>query len=727
VKLSLVLLALGACTVATVGANPTPAEPGTRSPSADALPAGAKLRLGTLRLAFPSSTNVALLAPDYRALIAVGADGAVRRYEVGTGRLLDERQGGSPAFRSFAVSPNGKRVVVPGETFLIRDVETGRSVAEIQETVKLHRWPSDSPEYAFSPDGKILARGGAEVLADQRDLRRRWPPQTGDGMVLVWNVETNKLLVQVRTGEIAHPCPTLSPDGKTLATWGSHRARVVVLPTRSVGLFETPKLEKVTAEPQLGRTVQVWSTETGKELFRMRLTGSGHDVVAAAFSPDGQVLAASGGDGSIDLWDARTGKPIRTLLGRAGQGHRLAFSPDGKTLATVALSGTVERWVVADGRVIGSSQPPTFPVPGSAMELVFADNTRVIVRGVVGRFAVVWEASTGKLLTPQHEYVSDVYSLGFGAGGKEVVVSYLDGRVLRWDAATGKNIGAMALRTAEEHVPFKPTLTVSSDGTRGLRHRSSTAPNQTVAIHDLATGDELFAIPAEEPSPDLKWVIATTSPRFQPSDQVLTGCTVSVWDVANQRKVRTIEFPRALMVRARVSPSGARLVTVCEEPRLDKDRVVGVTVVTGWDLKSGKKLAEVEPNGPNPWPRRVHAAATASESAVVIASLNKLWVVDYERGVTGEDLDTRPVGANGEFGPIVFSADGKCFAAGMPTGPRDEYAIRVYDWPRGRTLHTFTGHRGQVTALAFAPDGKTLASGSSDGTVLLWDLTEKSK
>jgi WD40 repeat protein len=47
----------------------------------------------------------------------------------------------------------------------------------------------------------------------------------------------------------------------------------------------------------------------------------------------------------------------------------------------------------------------------------------------------------------------------------------------------------------------------------------------------------------------------------------------------------------------------------------------------------------------------------------------------------------------------------------------------VYEWPRGNVLHTFLGHRAPVSAIAFAPDGKTLATGSLDASVLLWDLS----
>jgi WD40 repeat protein len=76
----------------------------------------------------------------------------------------------------------------------------------------------------------------------------------------------------------------------------------------------------------------------------------------------------------------------------------------------------------------------------------------------------------------------------------------------------------------------------------------------------------------------------------------------------------------------------------------------------------------------------------------------------------------------------AWSPDGRLLATGDRRGnfhePTSDQAVRLWDVVTGKELAVFTDVRANVTALAFAPDGKTLGAGLRDGSILVWDVSK---
>jgi hypothetical protein len=105
-------------------------------------------------------------------------------------------------------------------------------------------------------------------------------------------------------------------------------------------------------------TVKLWDARTGQEFRTLR----GHTgwVWSVAFAADSQVLASGSFDCTVKLWDARTGQELRTLRGSRGSVKSVAFAADGRTLWSRDGIGVLT-WDVATGKRIADSPAPVFP------------------------------------------------------------------------------------------------------------------------------------------------------------------------------------------------------------------------------------------------------------------------------------------------------------------------------------------------------------------------------
>jgi WD40 repeat protein len=91
---------------------------------------------------------------------------------------------------------------------------------------------------------------------------------------------------------------------------------------------------------------------------------------------------------------------------------------------------------------------------------------------------------------------------------------------------------------------------------------------------------------------------------------------------------------------------------------------------------------------------------------------------------TGEMVCQLPLTHVSHLSCVAFSSDGKTVAVSKGhVGFTDKDTAHLYDTTTGKELRTFRAQKRGICSLAFSPDGKRLATGSTDTTVLIWDLT----
>ena len=185
-----------------------------------------------------------------------------------------------------------------------------------------------------------------------------------------------------------------------------------------------------------GHIVTIWDAATGGILDSWP-ADPGY-AAGMGLSPDESLLATAGSDGSVKVWETKTGALVRTFS-PAGT-HTVAFSPDGARIASGGTSGVLRVWDVDTGAMLHEIDT------GSRMfDVDFSpDGASIATVHGLPDFAVrLWNAAGGDLLWDSFEHDGDAHSASFSPNGDYLATVDGDGRVYVFDAVTGERLRSL--------------------------------------------------------------------------------------------------------------------------------------------------------------------------------------------------------------------------------------------------------------------------------------------
>jgi serine/threonine protein kinase/WD40 repeat protein len=610
---------------------------------------------------------------------------------------------GPTAFPGFGFGLERYAVVERSGAVVVRRLDDNRELIRLPGPDRRDFWIGDS---IFSPDGKLLIA--------------IYPLSGSEGdLIRVWQLDRRELLGSLlkRGGVSFHPDGRRilfgSPDGG-IAVWDLHERRVV----RRLALDFAPNF--LALDPE-GRRLAVNNTDstaprvvivelnTGRVLADWRShVGNNH----MAWSADGQLLAV--GDGSADchvyIWNVRRGELASVLQGHTYEIIRVQFAHAGHLLATTSWDGTTRLWDAASGE-------PLAAAPGQF--LGFSADDRLLAFQMGGAKIGVWDVAAAPERRTLHPAMLGNRSERTNAGGVRGADVSPDGRLIAtwdadgvqlWEAETGRELAHLKAGFFCEIVQFHPDGRSLFSSDRWGFYRWPIRPDPAGGVEALLLGPPELVCDTLGDRSGAYWI---------PAQQKL-----ALYDNRNARLLLVDSHHPRSWSRAAILHTGSnhrmRSVAVSPDGRwlaVGGWKDPGVLV---WDLPSGRLVQTLRPNE-NVGDMEFRVRFSPDGRWLVSCTHNDASRQAYHFWRVGTwELGQRiPQERNGQaFYPPAFTGDGRLMALGIAPDQ-----ILLADPATGQELARLTTLRALTpTPLVFSPDGTKLIAGTSERTVLVWDL-----